>query len=131
MQATSGIRAAVENYMREMGVQAKYADQMFSIPKDRVRWINKKDFEVDYTGFIPDLKDWVDARCDKRTDIEKATWEILQNKMKHWQPMTAAEKSVVEMLRKKNRERSNCEANIHRDLWRKAQADVEKSQNPF
>jgi hypothetical protein len=29
-------RATVENYLREMGVPAKYLDQMFSIPKDEV-----------------------------------------------------------------------------------------------
>ena len=43
---------------------------MFSVPKDEIRWISNDDFEADFNGFIPELKDWVDARCDKRTDIE-------------------------------------------------------------
>ena len=73
-------RAIVESYLREMGVPAKYADQMFSVPKDEVRWISSNEFETDFAGFIPELRDWVDARCDGRSDAEKRAWEVLKNK---------------------------------------------------
>jgi hypothetical protein len=65
-------RTTVENYLKEMNVPAEYADLMFSVPKDKVRWIGKEKFEADLEGVIPGLKDWLAARCDKRTDIEKA-----------------------------------------------------------
>jgi hypothetical protein len=70
-------RAIVEDYLKEMGVPAKYADQMFSVPKDETRWINNNEFEADFNGFIPGLKDWVDARCNKWTDDEKAFYESI------------------------------------------------------
>jgi hypothetical protein len=62
----------VEGYLKEMGVPPKYADMMFSIPKDEIRWIDSAEFHADFNGDIPELKDWIDARCNKMTDPEKA-----------------------------------------------------------
>jgi hypothetical protein len=101
------LRTVVENYLKEMNVPAKYADMMFSVPKDQVRWISSADFESDLEGFIPPLKDWIDARCDKRTDAEKAMWELFKDKRQA--EMTAAEKSVSELLWKKRSEQNRCE----------------------
>jgi hypothetical protein len=54
------LREVVEKYLKEMSVPAKYADLMFSVPKDKVWWITGADFEADLEGFIPELKDgWV------------------------------------------------------------------------
>jgi hypothetical protein len=69
------IRTAVESYLKEMGVPAKYADMMFAAPKDEVRWIGSADFKRDLEGIISELKDWVAAKCDTRTDVEKALWK--------------------------------------------------------
>lgn len=77
------VRAAVEKYLKEMSVPAKYADLMFSVSKDEVRWLNNADFDADLQGTIPELKDWLAARCDKRTDVEKAVWESLRTNIPH------------------------------------------------
>lgn len=69
--ANGQARTMVENYLKAMGVPAKYAEMMYSDPGRRIRWIRNDDFEADLDGFIPQLRDWVDARCDKRSDIEK------------------------------------------------------------
>jgi hypothetical protein len=95
----SQLRTMVDSYLKEMGVPAKYADLMFSVPKDEVRWIGSSDFEIDLEGIVPELKDWVEARCDTRTDVEKAAWANLKNKSPA--QMTAAERSISEMLLKK------------------------------
>jgi hypothetical protein len=94
--SATGLRTAVESYLKEMSVPAKYAELMFSVPKDDVRWISNADYETDLEGIIPELKDWVGARCDPRTTIEKAKWEAL----KHKQPalMTEEEKSISKVL---------------------------------
>jgi hypothetical protein len=65
------MRTLVESYLKEMGVPAKYADLMFSIPKDHIRFINYDDFQRDFEGYIPELRDWLDAKCNKLTDVEK------------------------------------------------------------
>lgn len=46
-----------------MGVPTKYTDQMFSVSKDEIRWIANDELEADFEGFIPELRDWIGARC--------------------------------------------------------------------
>jgi hypothetical protein len=58
----------VENYLKVMGVPAKYAETMYSEPVRRIRWIRNDDVELD--GFIPQVRDWVDARCDRVRSIK-------------------------------------------------------------
>ena len=53
---------------------------MFSIPKDQVRWIDEADFKADFLGVIPELQEWLDARCDKRTDVDKRVEDALEAK---------------------------------------------------
>jgi hypothetical protein len=120
--AATRTRAIVENYLKEMGVPAKYADQMFSVPKDKLRWLSNNEFEADFAGFIPELKDWVDARCDKRTDLEKSVSESIKNK--YYNQLTAAEKIVTEALIKKNKEQNECEIEIRYELALRAYGDV-------
>jgi hypothetical protein len=106
MSSASQLRVVVENYLKEMGVPAKYAELMFSVPKDEVRWISGTEFEADLEGIVPELKDWVDARCDKRTDVEKAAWAALKNKTPA--QMTGAERSISDMLVEKMSEMNKC-----------------------
>jgi hypothetical protein len=112
------LRTVVENYLKEMNVPAKYADLMFSVPKDQVRWIGSADFESDLEGFIPELKDWMDAHCDKRTDVEKAIWEELKDKSKA--QMTLTEESVSDLLLKKVVEQDKCESEALSELSHQA-----------
>jgi hypothetical protein len=65
------MRKLVESYLKEMDVPTKYADLMFSIPKDHVRFIGEDDFQMDFEGYIPELRNWLDAKCNKLTDLEK------------------------------------------------------------
>jgi hypothetical protein len=114
MSSAIQLRVVVESYLKEMGVPAKYADLMFSVPKDEVRWIGRTEFEADLEGIIPELKDWVDARCDKRTDVEKAAWVALKNKSSA--QMTEAERSISDMLGKKMSEMVGCGSRAINDL---------------
>jgi hypothetical protein len=111
-------RTTVETYLKEMGVPAKYVDQMFSVGKDEVRRISEGEFNADFNGFISELKDWVDARCDKRTDAEKKIWESLKSKI--YAQQTTAEKSMTDILEKKYKEQLDCENKIKRELFVRA-----------
>lgn len=57
------IRRAVESYLREMNVRVKYVELMFSVPSSDIRWISQDQLDADLEGFIPELKDVVDAKC--------------------------------------------------------------------
>jgi hypothetical protein len=114
IQSTNQLRAFIERYLKDMDVPAKYADLLFSVPKDQVRWITGTEFGSDLRGFMPALKDWMDARCDKRTDAEKVMWEAFKDK--NPREMTASEKQVSELLEKKQSEKEKCESKALSEL---------------
>jgi hypothetical protein len=71
LNVASRNRLFVETYLKEMGVQAKYADLMYSTPKDDIRWITQQEFEQDFYGIIPELKEWIGVRGKQlATDLE-------------------------------------------------------------
>lgn len=55
-----------------------------------------RESEADFEGFIPDLRDWVDARCNKFTDVEKEVWD--KAKGKPFAELSPAERSRWKML---------------------------------
>jgi hypothetical protein len=62
--AENRTRTTVENYLKAMNVPAKYAEDMYFVPKGKTQWIRYDEFESDLAGFIPELRDWVKAKCD-------------------------------------------------------------------
>lgn len=64
-------RTETDAYLKEMGLPAKYSELMYSVPKDQVQLLAESDIKADLYGFIPELKDWVDARCEKTTGAER------------------------------------------------------------
>jgi hypothetical protein len=104
------VRATVENYLKEMSVPAKYVDLMFSVPKDKIRWLGKADFVADLEGTIPELRDWLAARCDKRTDVEKAVWEKLEADPRPTGQYSTPERSIADKMNKKMLEMYHCES---------------------
>jgi hypothetical protein len=61
------LHRAIENYLREMNVLVKYVDLMFSVSPSAMRWITQDELDSDLQGFIPALKDVVDAKCNSAT----------------------------------------------------------------
>jgi len=45
-------RATIVSYLKLMGVPSKYAEDMYSVPKDRIRWIRYDEFQTDFNGFV-------------------------------------------------------------------------------
>jgi hypothetical protein len=115
-------RAVVDEYLKEMGVPAKYADVMFAVPKDEMKWVDIDSFNADLEGFTPELKDWVGARCDKLTSSEKAIWNALPDK-----PQTAAEELMAQALLKKKSEQFKCELDLQDRLCMTAYRDADKA----
>ena len=89
--AATNARTVVENYLRTMSVPARYVDEMFSVSRDDLKWVSNDDFEADFKGFIPELREWVDARCNKLTPTEKRIWDELKYK-------TSAQESTAEKV---------------------------------
>lgn len=103
------LRTTVENYLKEMGVPAKYADMMFAVPKDEIRWIGSADFKNDLEGITPELKDWVAAKCDTRTDVEKALWKNWTTHPRPVAEQSSPERAIHDLMQKKMLALNNCE----------------------
>ncbi len=116
------MRTVVEDYLKEMGVPVKYADLMFSIPKDQVRLIDEDDFVSDFEGYIPELQDWLDAKCNKLTDVEKVVDKGIQAKMRRKEKLTEDDERMKEMLGEKHIQQDECLGQVlpklREDAWK-------------
>jgi hypothetical protein len=120
-------RKMVENYLTAMGVPAKYAEIMYSEPGRRIRWIMNDDFEADFDGFIPQVRDWVDARCDKRGDIKNNGMQL--PKAKTTAEQVNSERSVGTTPMGRHREELSCQKQAQVDLALGAYEEVIKKRN--
>jgi hypothetical protein len=68
--AADQIRSTVVKYLTIMDAPVRYAAEMFAVPSGRIRWIRNHEFDADLKGFIPELKDKINAKCAARTDLE-------------------------------------------------------------
>jgi hypothetical protein len=87
-----------------MDVPAKYAEVMYSTPKNAVRWIRNDDFEADFAGFIPVLRDSVKQQCATERDLSQGN---------------ARSKDLIEA-------RENCEIDVQNALASRALAQARK-----
>jgi hypothetical protein len=126
--AADRTRAAVDSYLREMGVPAKYEDEMFGISKNDIRWISDDEVRADFDGFIPELRDWADARCDKRSDNEKYVWEQMM-RGKTVAELSPTERAMVTTLFEKYSQQVQCENKLQSELADQAYLQALKHQN--
>ena len=71
LDLTWRIRDTVKLYLEEMDVPDKYVDLIYSIPPNAIRWVTQSEFDSDLQGFVPEMRDWVGAECNPRTNEEK------------------------------------------------------------
>lgn len=114
MDAVASTRKAVEAYLGQMGVPPKYADLMFSVSPEQAYRITEEEFDADFDGFITDLKDWVDAQCDKRTDEEKQVYA--QFKDLGYAQMPSAAQATMKEIERKYEGQLKCEMQLREDL---------------
>jgi hypothetical protein len=124
MTSVTNIRTAVENYMKEMSVPTKYADLMFFIPRDSIQWLTTADVS-ELRGFIPELRDWVDAKCDTRTEIEKTLSQSIEAKLKRGE-MSDDDERILDMLHAKDEQRGDCEQKVRIELDKQGIKEVFK-----
>ncbi len=113
--AADRTRAVVESYLKEMEIPAKYANKMFSISKNDIRWISDSEVRTDFDGFIPELRDWANARCDARSDDEKYVWEQMM-RGKAVAELPPAERTIVTTLFEKYAQKVQCENQLQSEL---------------
>ena len=80
LKANWFVRETVKNYLKDMDVPDKYVDLVFSVPPTEIRWITQNEFDSDLRGFIPELKDWVGAKCDPHTSGETIITDVMKTR---------------------------------------------------
>jgi hypothetical protein len=123
------VRTVVEKYLRDMGVPSKYGEDMYLEPAGKIQWIRNDEFEADFDGFIPQLRDWADGRCGKLTDAEKKIGEGLKYKADIEQTTAEESKSESDTMMKKYEEQLTCERKIQDELALRAYKDAPEIQN--
>ncbi len=83
ISAEERTRTTVVRYLQAMDVPPKYAEDMYSVPKDMIQWIRQDEFESDFNGFIPGLRTFVDAKCGRPTDQDLESSESATEKAGH------------------------------------------------
>ena len=115
------MRMVVEDYLGEMDVPTKYANLMFSVANDRLRFIDDNEFGADFRGYIPELRDWL-AECSNLTDVERAVENVIEGKKKRGGRFTLDEARMDRMLSEKNVQQSGCLAQagskLREDAWK-------------
>jgi len=112
--AAANTKAIVADYLKEMSVPGRYLDRMFSVAKDDIQWISSDDFKVDFNGFIPELRDWADAKCGTLTAVDKKIWSEEKDKLSAQQ--TTAEKVMIDAIMKKLSDQEKCQSDLRFQL---------------
>jgi hypothetical protein len=73
-------RKFIDHYLKIMNVPAKYAEEIYSVPKNKIRWIRNDEFESDFAGFIPELTALAKGKCENRFNETGQRTEKRSNK---------------------------------------------------
>src|SRR4029078_5449605 len=65
------IRNEIKSYLEKMNVPEKYLDMMYSVPPNKVRWITQDEFDADLKGYVPAIKDVIEAKCNLKSNDTK------------------------------------------------------------
>ena len=60
---TSDVKATVDRFLKRMGVPPAYLEEMYEVPKEKVRWLTEDEIRADFQGFIPEVREWVQTQC--------------------------------------------------------------------
>jgi hypothetical protein len=71
--STADMRDKLKDYFEQMNVPNKYLDLMYAIAPNEVRWITQTELNADLKGYIPEIRNLLDARCSLNRAAEDST----------------------------------------------------------
>ena len=60
---TDNVRTTVGHFLQRMGVPPAYLEEMYEVPKEKVRWLTEEEIRADFRGFVPEVREWVKTQC--------------------------------------------------------------------
>jgi hypothetical protein len=70
-------------------------------------WVNAHDFDADFRGWVPSLRDWIEAKCEL-TDLEKIALKSIEDK-----PYTKRTQAEWEVAKQLVRKRLDCKSKLN------------------
>jgi hypothetical protein len=64
-------KVSIERYLSAMNVPAKYAENMYTVPKNKILWIRNDEFDADFNGFIQAFRDIALHECAPAAEQKK------------------------------------------------------------
>ena len=65
------IKKQVDNYLSDMGIVASIRERVFSISSKQIEFLNNEDVKKYLSGNIPEIDEWIIAKCGDVKAIEK------------------------------------------------------------
>jgi hypothetical protein len=130
MASAGPLRMVVADYLKEMSVPAKYADLIFAVSNDRLRFIDENEFAKDFAGYISEFRSGLEAKCGYLTGIEKTVENAIGGKEKRGGWLTPNEERMNRMLAEKQVRQGECVAqessHLREDAWKQLFAEHRK-----
>jgi hypothetical protein len=70
---TADMHARLKSYLEEMNVPNKYLELMYSVLPTEVRLITQTELNADLKGYIPEVRDILEGKCNLKQDPEEST----------------------------------------------------------
>ena len=74
---TGNVKAAVALFLKRMGVPPAYLEEMYEVPKEKVRWLTEDEIRTDFQGFVPEVREWVQAQCGDGTATVRCKNDVM------------------------------------------------------
>ena len=106
IEASKFLKTMVKDYFVEMGVSTDYVDRAFSISSNEIEWLKRDEIEKYFFGLIPEIDEWVSARCPKLTEAEALIYG--DDYVGSWETMSVVEKKLFKQASDKSFQISKC-----------------------
>lgn len=67
------VRKLLTAYLKEMDVPGFFVDLMYSVPPNEVRWITQHEYDANIRGYIPEMEQWAQGKCNLDAGGSNAT----------------------------------------------------------
>ena len=74
---SDSVKTTVGLFLRRMGVPPAYLEEMYEVPKEKVRWLTEDEIRADFQGFIPEVREWVQSQCGEETTTLRCKDDVM------------------------------------------------------
>ena len=112
-EVDENLRNIVREYFSDMGVPSEYVVRSFEVPSGRIVWLPGEEIEERFAGYIPEIDEWISAKCDALTVAERELYDQYSETPGNQIP--ADVRPIVEVIYEKTREIDACKDEVHNE----------------